>query len=91
MVVALTPPPDCVNVIGDVNVPPEVVDNSNPVGAVNVILASKPYPVIEKLFSEDTVPEQELKLVSVPDVAISGGVAKHIVKVPLLETEEPKL
>ena len=55
MVVALTPPPDCVNVIGDVNVPPEVVDNSNPVGAVIVILASKPYPVIEKLFSEETI------------------------------------
>ena len=70
IVVEPTVPPLSDNVTLEPKLPPDVVDTSNPLGAVTVISAVKPDPDTLKFCSLDTLPSHVLKALNVPDVLI---------------------
>ena len=70
IVVEPTVPPLCDNVTLEPKLPPDVVDTSNPLGAVTVISAVKPDPDTLKFCSLDALPSHVLKALNVPDVLI---------------------
>jgi hypothetical protein len=72
IIVLFTVPPDCVSVILVVKPLADVVETSNPIGAVITILFVRFDPPTVKLCSADVEPEHDSNVVNVPDVVISG-------------------